>query len=236
MPISTGTNLWSDVSLGLAEVTGISLGRSAVFERGGVPVITSFTVTPTQINRSAFRTGDVIQLNWGLTGVVTQRMFETTAAGVRNEISIYDAARTLTHLRPNQTTACTLFARNANGEVNQSVVVEIVANAVLSYFRMRAGSFSQHPLPGGGTTGTIILEWQAGGEPFPEIALSGAGPASFDSAVAPHRDHTNHTSGIGSIRITQGLSEQIVPKTYTLRARNKVNTVSLTYTFNWPIG
>ena len=213
-------------------------GASLVYTTGGAPVITSFTVTPNRFNRAAFHTGDEIVFAWEYDdsiSVTEQTIWETTADGTRNQISISTRARSFRHSRPNQTTTYSLYATNAQGTTIVSAKVEIVANAAISYFRVRTGSFTQTPQPSGIVIGTITLEWQVSGEPFPNISLSGAGASNFDSSISPHRDHTDHSTGIGSRRLSRALAQDVT-RTYTLRASSDVNSVTESTTYRWPAG
>ena len=238
MAANSGLDIIQNVYQGNTLVRSGYHGASLVYTTGGAPVITSFTVTPNRINRATFRTGDEIVFAWEYddsVNVTEQTIWETTADGTRNQISISTRARSFRHSRPNQSTTYSLYATNANGTTIANVTVEIVANVNISYFRVRAGSFSQAPQPNGLVIGTITLEWQVSGEPFPNISLSGAGASNFDSSISPHRDHTDHSTGIGSRRISRAIS-QAASRTYTLRASSEVNTVTATTTYQWPAG
>lgn len=235
MPLGLGTDIVDRLALGTASLDRLYVGEGLAWTAGGIPTITSFTVAPARINRANLADYAHVTLSWQASGFSTLALYETAAAGTRTPVPFVSGDTSVTFRRPSESVTYTLEAGNAAGTAVAHADFAIVANASIAYFRTAA--FQQTPHVGGGTIGSVTLEWQVAGEPFPRIRLvAGDNHGSFDSNDPPHRDHTDHATGIGSLRLSHGLGDQARPVTYTLTVSNEVNSVSRSLTFNWPVG
>ena len=210
---------------------------SLTWTRTGAPAITSFTVTPSLLNRVNLAEYANLTLSWAVAGFQTLSLYETASDGTRTPVPFVSGDTTVTFRRPSASVLFTLEARNAAGDVAVAhATFTVVANATLASFT--AHWLGQTPQPGGGTLGQMELRWTGvGGEPFPRVRLVATdGHGDFDSADPPHRDHTDHGTGAGSLRLTHGLGSAARSVRYTLTVSNSVNSVSRSVTFVWPVG
>ena len=237
MPLGLGTETPDKLTLGDAALGRLYLGDDVVWVAGGAPTITSFTVAPAQLNRARLSEYANLTLSWAVAGFQTLTLYETASDGTRTPVPFVSGDTTVTFRRPSNSVLFTLEARNAAGDVAVAhAAFTVVANATIGTFT--ANWLGQSPQPGGGTLGQMELRWTGvGGEPFPRVRLvSTDGHGDFDSADPPHRDHTDHGNGAGSLRLTHGLGSAARSVRYTLTVSNSVNSVSQSVTFVWPVG
>ena len=235
MPLMLGTATPNKLYRGAGTVARVYKGRDVAWVSDGIPTITSFAVQPAQLNRAHLSQYSHVSLAWNASGFDTLGVYATGPDGVRHSVPFVAGDDHTTYARPSENTVFALEATNAAGTAIAHASFTIVAEAAIQYFRVRSGSFSQAPNPGGGTIGTMTLEWHVTGEPFPEISLSAAdGHGSFDYGA--RRDHTNHATGLGELRLSAGLGNSIRPVRYQLSIRNSQNEDVQGVTFNWPQG
>ena len=206
------------------------------WSRTGAPTITSFTVAPAQLNRANLSQYANLTLSWAASGFTTLSLYETASDGTRTPVPFVSGDTSVTFRRPSASVLFTLEAGNTDGAAVAHATFTVVANATLATFT--ANWIGQTPHPGGGSIGTMELRWTGvGGEPFPRVRLAATdGHGDFDSADPPHRDHTDHGTGAGSLRLSHGLGSTTRSVRYTLTVSNSVNSASRSVTFNWPAG
>ena len=233
MPLMRGAATPDKIYRDTRLVGRVYRGRDVAWVSDGIPTITSFTVAPAQLNRADLAQYSNVTLAWAASGFDTLGLYLTDGGGTRTSIPFVSGDTSVTYTLPSESVLFTLEATNAAGTAIAHAPFEIVANAAIQYFR--SANFRQSPNPAGGTIGTVELQWRVTGEPFPAISLHASdGHGSFDYGA--RRDHTDHATGIGSLRLSAGLGNSIRPVTYTLTIRNKVNEDQQGITFNWPVG
>ena len=117
MAIRLGSATPSKAYYGGTEADRLYLGADKVWERAGVPVISSFTVaapTPTHVT-----------VQWRVSGATAVALYETLAGGARTSIPVVGGSTSVRWRRPPQTAAYSLTCTNAAGTAVAVATLEV---------------------------------------------------------------------------------------------------------------
>lgn len=123
MPARFDTSSPADFRFDADQVDSLYFDTARFWTRAGGPTVTSFSVAPNTLLRSALSTVRVLHLSWIVSGASSIEIHETLADGntTVNSQPVGDGRGSVQVARPNQSATFMLVATNAGGLVTRVI-------------------------------------------------------------------------------------------------------------------